>query len=68
LDAVASSKTELEDIVADVKAEVQQAKELVEKIRRDVEEAVRAFVESARERVEDIRAEVEQCVRDKLEA
>jgi archaellum component FlaC len=66
VDLVSKAKPQAEEIVEDIKAEVEQAKQILEKIVRDGKAAVSSFVESAKQSVEDIKAEVEQCIRDSL--
>jgi ElaB/YqjD/DUF883 family membrane-anchored ribosome-binding protein len=68
VDVAAKRKPEAEEIVSDIKAEVQQAREILKKIVSDVTDAVKSFVESAKQSVEDIRAEIEQCIREKLQS
>jgi hypothetical protein len=66
VDLVSKSRPQAEEIVSDIQAEVEQAKQILEKIVRDGKAAVSSFVESASQSAEDIKAEVEQCVRDSL--
>lgn len=63
-----SAKSEAQNLLKDVKTEIEQGKQVLSKVLPDVAAAINTIIQSAEEKAEDIGTEIVQCVQTALKA